>query len=102
MTKVKMMIMKALNGLMIMNPYLIKQCRLYRPAIILCVMWHFVLHSVHCGHMDHGMSSMILVVQVGFENSSYLVAEDAGSVSVCVNITGQLVRELNCSDTLYC
>jgi len=33
-------------------------------------------------------------VQVGFENSSYLVAEDAGSVSVCVNITGQLVRDI--------
>jgi len=40
------------------------------------------------------MSSMILVVQVGFENSSYLAAEDAGSVSVCVTITGQLVRDI--------
>ena len=40
------------------------------------------------------MSSMILVVQVGFENSSYLVAEDAGPVSVCVTVTGQLVRDI--------
>ena len=35
-----------------------------------------------------------LVVQVALENSSYLVAEDAGSVSVCVNITGQLGRDV--------
>ena len=35
-----------------------------------------------------------LVVQVGFENSSYLVAEDTGPVSVCVTITGQLARDI--------
>ena len=39
-------------------------------------------------------SSMISAVQVGFENTSYLVAEDAGSVSVCVTITGQLARDI--------
>jgi len=44
--------------------------------------------------VENFMSSMILVVQVGFENSSYLAAEDAGPVSVCVNITGQLVRDI--------
>ena len=35
-----------------------------------------------------------LVVQVGFENSSYLAAEDAGPVSVCVTIIGQLGRDI--------
>ena len=35
-----------------------------------------------------------LVVQVALENSSYLVAEDAGPVSLCVTITGQLVRDI--------
>ena len=39
-------------------------------------------------------SSMLLAVQAGFENTSYLVAEDAGSVSVCVTITVQLARDI--------
>ena len=36
---------------------------------------------------------MISAVWAGLENTSYLVAEDAGSVSVCVTITGQLERD---------
>jgi len=35
-----------------------------------------------------------LVVQVALENSSYLVAEDAGPGSVCVTIVGQLGRDI--------
>ena len=50
------------------------------------------------GHLDVWNLNLIsvfhnLVVQVALENSSYLVAEDAGPVSVCVTVTGQLGRD---------
>ena len=49
----------------------------------------------HCDRMMCVHAELcILVVQVGFENTSYLVAEDAGSVSVCVTVTGQLARDI--------
>ena len=49
------------------------------------------------GHMDVWNLIFVfhdLVVQVALENSSFLVAEDAGPVSLCVTITGQLVRDI--------
>ena len=36
--------------------------------------------------------SFVTVVQVGFEQSSYIVSEADGSASVCVNISGAILN----------
>jgi len=36
-------------------------------------------------------TSFVTVVQVGFEQSSYVVSEADGSASVCVNISGAIL-----------